>query len=369
MTVQDLARVLHEWAPPALAADYDNVGLLIGDLNAPLTGILLTLDVTEAVLDEALATGCNLIVAHHPIWFGSRTHLTDSDWIGRLLRRAIRHDINLFAIHTNLDHVADGVSAEMARRLGLVDTQVLQPLPDTLAQLTVYCPPGVVAAMEQALFAVGAGQVADYDQASIQYPIQAAFRPMQNAQPAKGQVGKREVGPEVALQVLFPAHREAAVLEAMRQTHPYEQPAYQVTRQGTTSAAYGAGIVGMLPLSVPKADFLALVANVFQAQGIRYADSQHTHIQRVALCGGSGSFLLKDAIRAGADAFITADVTYHKYFDNESRILYCDIGHWETEQYTPHLLHRYLSDRADVPLHVSQVHTNPVQYWQVAPSR
>lgn len=364
MKFKDIGKAIEKWAPPALAESYDNVGLLVGEPHTECTGVLVNLDVTEALIDEAVEKGLNLIVTHHPIWFGGRKRLNGEDYVSRIILKAVRSGVGLYACHTNLDNVRHGVNKMIGDKLGMIEVKTLAPKKGLMMRMTVFVPKGFRDAVQEALFTAGAGQVGHYDQASFISQGTGTFRPLEGSNPTVGETGKRAVEEEAAIEVVLPAYQKGAVVGAMLAAHPYELPAYQIWPIGNVSEDIGSGMVGELPEPMSKADFLAHVRDTFNCGGIRYADFPGEKIARVAWCGGSGSFLTQAAIRSGADAFVTGDITYHKYFDNEDRILLLDIGHYESEQYTSHLICSYLSEKFPTfAVHLSVLNTNPVKYY------
>lgn len=364
MKFKSIAKALHAWAPPSLAESYDNVGLIVGDPDAECTGVLINLDVTEALLDEAIAKGANLVLTHHPIWFGPRKRLNGEDYVSRIIIKAIKNDIGLLACHTNLDNVRHGVNAMIGRKLGISKPKILSPKKGLVLKLGVYVPVQHSGRVQDALFAAGAGKHGNYDQASFSVQGTGTFRPMEGANPAIGRVGERAEVSEHLVEVVFPSYLKGAVVSALHGAHPYEVPAYTVQDTQNKFDEVGSGMVGSLPAPMAKADFLQHVKDSFRCGGIRYADFPGETIQKVAWCGGAGSFLTASALRAGADAFVTGDITYHKFFDNEDRMLLLDIGHHESEQFTSHLIYEFMSEKfATFAVHLSDIRTNPVKYF------
>lgn len=364
MKFKEVSRALASWAPPSLAESYDNVGLIVGDPNAECTGILINLDVTESLIDEAIARGANLVVTHHPIWFGPRKRLNGEDYVSRIIIKAIKADVGLLACHTNLDNVRHGVNRKIGEVMGVTGMRILKPKRDLIRKLSVYTPQTTAGQVRDALFAAGAGQIGNYQEASFSLEGTGTFRPMPGANPAIGEVGERASVDETLIEVIFPDYLQGQVLNAMRNAHPYEVPAYQVVQTIGSNPEVGSGMIGKLPKPMGKAEFLAHVKKEFKCGGIRYADFPGETIETVAWCGGAGSFLTGTAIRAGADAFVTGDITYHKYFDNEDSILLMDIGHYESEQYTSQLIRDFISEKfATFAVHLSEIETNPVKYF------
>lgn len=362
--ISDIIQVLEAFAPPALQESYDNAALMCGEPHKICTGVLCTLDITEAVIQEAITSGCNMIVAHHPIWFSARKRLNGEDMVSRCLLMAIRNDVALYAIHTNLDHVHTGVNSMICNKLGLINPAILEPKSGILMKLETYAPLTSTSGILDALFKAGAGSIGNYDSCAFVSEGMGSYRPLSGSNPYQGSVGVVEHSAEQKIEVIFPAWLKSGVLSALFAAHPYEEVAYQLFKTENSVSVYGSGMVGEFSTPLSKADFLRKVRETFQCKGIRYADADKTHIQRVAVCGGSGSFLIGAAMRAEADAFITADITYHTFFTGENRMMLLDIGHYESEQYTPLILHAIISEKfPNFALHLSGIRTNPIQYY------
>jgi dinuclear metal center YbgI/SA1388 family protein len=364
MTFRHLIQELEQWAPPALQESYDNSGLMVGEAATLCTGALLTLDITEAIIQEAEDRGCNLILAHHPIWFQPRKRLNGEDLVSRCILMAARKNIGLYSIHTNLDNVQHGVNKVIADRLGLKQVKILDPKSGLIGKLVVYVPETHREVVLSALFEAGAGNIGKYQDCSFQVSGTGTFRPLAEANPYIGISGRLESVSETQIEVIFPIWAKNKILQAMYGAHPYEEVAYQVFKTENSISEYGAGMIGTLDTAIPKQEFLQLVRNAFQTGNIRYADKTGDSVQKIAICGGSGSFLISRAMQMGADALVTADVTYHKFFEGEGKMMILDIGHYESEQFTPWLIHEYLSEKfPNFALHLSKIRTNPVQYF------
>ena len=365
MQVKDIIAIMERLAPLNYQEGYDNCGLQVGDAAAPITGILLTLDVTEAVVDEAMRRGCNMIVAHHPLIFGGLKRLTGRNYVERTILKAIKNDIAIYAAHTNLDNMRHGVNARIAEKLGLVNTRILAPMGNTLCKLYTYAPANIADRVRDAMFAAGAGAVGNYSECSFNTTGTGTFRPGSDANPAIGTAGgEREQVEEVKIEVLVEKHAERAVLEAMRRSHVYEEVAYELIPLANANQQIGAGMVGELPQPMNGTDFLAHVKQAMKTDCIRHTALLIEPVKRVALCGGAGSFLLKDAISAGAQFFITGDFKYHQFFDAGGKIVIADIGHYESEQFTTELFAEALG--AQLPaarILLSETPTNPVFYY------
>lgn len=362
MRIHDLTRFLEEWAPPAWQEEYDNSGLLV-DAGKEITRALVSLDCTEAVIDEALAKGCELVIAHHPIVFRGLKRFTGKTYVERTVMKAIREGVSLYAIHTNLDNVHTGVNAEIGRRLGLDNLKVLAPKKQLLKKLYTFVPHAQADALRQAIFASGAGGIGDYDECSFNVEGFGTFRGNETTNPYVGQKLEQHREPEVKIEVIFPAWMEQRVIGALLAAHPYEEPAYDIIRLDNAHLRSGAGMTGVLPEPEDSRAFLQRVKQVFGCGIIRHTALVKPTVQKVAFCGGSGFFLLPQALAAGADIYLTADVKYHDFFDADGKIILADLGHFESEQFTKDLLAAAIQKKfPNFAVLISDTNTNPVNY-------
>jgi len=364
MRTQEVLSYLEQWAPLALQESYDNSGLLVGDRNAKVTGVLVSLDCTEAVVDEAIEKGCNLIVSHHPIIFGGLKRLTGDTYIQRTVMKAIKHDIQLYAIHTNLDHVLTGVNAELGARLGLSNLRILSPKPDHLYKLVVFCPPDCLEAVREGIFAAGGGHVGNYSECAFEVEGIGSFKPEPGANPSDGEIGIRSTGHEVKLEVLVPSWLRTAVWNAVTDYHPYETVAHEWLKLSNTNETIGSGMLGEWKGGIELNEALNLIKKSFNLKTLKHTEPTNKLIQKVAICGGSGQFLLEEAKRNHADLYVTADIKYHEFFDTEGKIVLVDIGHYESEQFTIELIANKLAEKfRTFAVHKTAVVTNPVYYY------
>jgi dinuclear metal center YbgI/SA1388 family protein len=344
MKIKDITSALEAWAPRSLQEDYDNSGLQVGDPEAEITSALVCLDCTEAVVEEAAKLGCGLIISHHPVIFKGLKSLVARSYVERTVLAAYRHNIALYAIHTNLDNVIDGVNGEIAARLGLKALHVLDPKPAQLRKLVTFVPVDHAEALRNALFAAGAGHIGVYDECSFNLVGTGTFRGGEGTQPFVGKPSERHRETEERVELIYHAPREAAILSALHQAHPYEEVAYDLYALLNANQQVGSGLVGEWEEALDEQRFLAKLKAVFGLQVLRHSTLLGKPIRRVALCGGSGAFLLGKAVAAKADAYITGDVKYHQFFDVDNRLLLADIGHYGSEQFTMHLIQRRLSE-------------------------
>jgi dinuclear metal center YbgI/SA1388 family protein len=363
--VKDIISAIEDFAPVAYQESYDNSGLQVGNPNDEVKAVLLTLDVTEAILDEAIQRGANMIVAHHPLLFSGLKRISGSNYIERIVYKAIKNDISIYAAHTNLDNVRAGVNAKIAEKLGLINTSILAPMAGNLRKLYIYVPLNALDKVRDGLFAAGAGEVSKYSECSFNTLGTGTFKPADDASPAIGVAGgSREQVEEIKLEILFEKHAESRILKALFANHPYEEVAYEVVVIQNTNQDLGAGMVGTLPKPMDEKSFLAYLKQQMKTDCIRYTPLLGKNIEKVAICGGSGSFLLKNAISAGAGVFITGDFKYHQFFDAENKLVIADIGHYESEQFTVEIFTGILNKKfPNFAVLVSNTSTNPVKYY------
>ncbi|NBA76641.1 Nif3-like dinuclear metal center hexameric protein [Emticicia sp. ODNR4P] len=362
--IKDITNYMERLAPLSLQESYDNAGLIIGDPSEEVKGILCTLDCTEAVVEEAIQSGCNLIIAHHPIVFKGLKKLNGKNYVERVVIKAIKNDIAIYASHTNLDHVEGGVNFKIAEKLGLQNVRILQPKKNLLKKLVTFVPVEHGQQVLDALYEAGAGQIGDYKNCSFRVEGTGTFRPTGGANPFIGTVDQDEEVKEFRIEVILQAHQEYMILSALKKAHPYEEVAYYLSNLENDLAQVGAGAIGSLDEALDESSFLQYLKDAMALSTIRHTPLSGKKIQKVAVCGGAGGFLLNDAIRQGADVFVTADYKYHEFFDAENKIIICDIGHYESEVYTKELIISYLSEKfSNFAILKSQVNTNPVQYF------
>lgn len=364
MQIRDIIRELEKKAPLSLQESYDNAGLLTGNADWECTGVLCTLDATEAVILEARERGCNLVVAHHPIIFGGLKKLNGKNYVERTVITAIKNDIAMYAIHTNLDNVLDGVNDRIADRLGLTNRRILSPKAGQLMKLYTFVPHAQANQVREALFAAGAGHIGEYSETSFNSEGTGTFKGSENTNPFAGQPGKRHEEKEVKIEVILPAYLQPSVVKALWEAHPYEEVAYDLVSLSNDNQLVGSGLLGELPEALDETGFLHMLKTSFELKMVKHTPLLGKKIKKVAVCGGSGSFLSGKALAAGADVYVTSDIKYHEFFDANDRILLADIGHWESEQFTTDLLVEIL--QAKFPTFAvlkSGVKTNPVHYF------
>jgi dinuclear metal center YbgI/SA1388 family protein len=366
MLLKDITDYLESWAPLSLQESYDNCGLLVGAKDQEIHRALISLDITEEVIEEAIKTECNLIIAHHPVIFSGLKKLNGSSMTERVVIAAIKNNIALYAIHTNLDNTLDGVNLKICERIGIRDPKIIDAKKGLLKKLVTFCPEdgkGTPEKVRQALWEAGAGQIGNYDACSFNMEGIGTFRANSEADPYIGKEGELTRQPEVRVEVIYPAYLQNAIISRLLAVHPYEEVAYDIYALDNHFQSTGAGMVGEMDHDMEEIEFLKHLKTAMQAGCVRYSPVTGKKIKKVAVCGGSGSFLLKQAIAAGADVLVTADFKYHQFFDAEGQILIADIGHYESEQFTIGLIFDKMSEKFPTfALLKTRVITNPVNY-------
>lgn len=367
MTVHDVQTMLERWAPRGAAWERDNVGLQVGDSARGVKKILVALDVSDAVVDEARKKEVDLIVSHHPLLFRPPRSVTPHDRVGRIIIALVRHNIALYAMHTNLDFAMGGISFALAERLGIRDATFLEKQSGLLRKVAVFAPAEHVDVVATAMAEAGGGVIGKYEHCSFRIEGIGTFRGISDAKPFLGKAGRLERVSEIRLEMVVPAWRVGEVVKAMRETHPYEEVAYDVYVLENPSANVGAGVIGNLPRAVTLAEFLRMVKRRLGTPMLRYAGDVRRRIRRVAVCGGSGAEFVDAAIRNGAEAYVTADVKYHAFEAVDNAIAIIDAGHFETESPAIPTIVRYLRDQPAVKAErvqvlPSSINTNYVRY-------
>jgi len=363
MTISTILTLLEKVAPPYLQESYDNAGLIIGDGEWECGGVLVALDATNEVIMEAIEKKCNLVVVHHPIIFKGLKKINGKNYVEQAIISAIKNDIAIYAIHTNLDNVIDGVNGKIADKLGLINRSILEPKNQLIQKLVVFVPIANKDQLLHALFEAGAGNIGNYSECSFVSEGMGTFKPGENARPFSGKMGEQHSDNELKIEVVFPIWLQRQILSAMKLAHPYEEVAYEFFTLDNSNQLFGSGLVGELTVPMDENDYLKHIKKVFNISIVKHTSLLNRPIKRVAVCGGAGSFLTTAAIAKGADIFITGDVKYHEFFDAEQKLVIADIGHFESEQYTIDLLADVLRQNfPNFAVLKTGVLTNPVHY-------
>ncbi|MFN8237742.1 MAG: Nif3-like dinuclear metal center hexameric protein [Chitinophagales bacterium] len=363
MKIADIIQTIEEFAPISYQESYDNSGLLIGDKMAECTGVLICLDAVEAIIDEAIRKKFNLVVAHHPIIFSGLKKITGKNYIERTIIKAIKHDIAIYACHTNLDNIQQGVNQVIADKLGLINRRILSPKNGILKKLYTYTPTSFTATVLNGLFAAGAGNIGNYSECSFRVAGNGTFKGNELSNPVIGTKNKRHTEKEDKIEVIFPDYLERTILTTLREIHPYEEIAYEILTLDNIHQEVGSGLWGELAKPMDESKFLDFVKRKMKTDCIRHTALTGRKIRKVALCGGSGSFLLPNAIAQQADIFITGDFKYHQFFDADNQLIIADIGHYESEQFTSQLFNKIISEKFPTfAVQISAINTNPINY-------
>ncbi len=363
MKLSDISSFLDSAVPLSFQEAYDNSGLQVGSSDTEITSALLALDVTEEVLIEAEQKDCNLIISHHPLIFQGIKSITGKSVTERVIKTAIKKDIAIYSAHTNLDAISNGVSRKMAEKLDLRNISVLVPLKNRLLKLVTFIPDSHLEKVSDAIFNAGAGKIGNYDMCSFKIQGTGSFRGNEGSNPFAGRKGTIHYENETRFETVMFSHQKTEVIRALLTTHPYEEVAYDIYSLENDNIQEGFGCVGELVESVDEKHFLEKLSLIFSSEGIKYSKSAGKKINKVALCGGSGSGFLKEAIASGADTFVTADIKYHTYFDAEDKLLLVDAGHYESEKFAIEVLNDFITKKfPKFAVRFSEVNTNPINY-------
>jgi len=361
--VKTITDFLDHSFPLAFQEDFDNCGLLIGDPNQEIAKALVCVDVTEDILDEAVAEKTGLVISHHPLIFGGLKRITGKTYVERIIQKAIKNNIAIYAIHTNLDNHSNGLNQMLAEKLGLSNLKILKPKKDLLRKIVTFCPHEHAAKVRTAIFEAGAGQIGEYDSCSYNTLGEGTFRAMDSANPFVGKVNELHFEKEVKIEAIYLAYLEKQIITKMIEAHPYEEVAYDILLLGNENSYVGSGMQGKLSEEIPASDFLNQVKNICGLQTVKYTGDITQLVSRVALCGGGGSFLIADALNAGVQIFLTADLKYHDYFIPEGKMILADIGHYESEQFSKDLIRQVLVKKfPNFAVLKTKVSSNPVKY-------
>lgn len=364
MTINEIISEIENFAPLAYQESYDNCGLITGDKKAECTGVLLSLDCIESVVEEAIENKCNLIISHHPIVFSGLKKITGNSYVERTIIKAIKNDIAIYAAHTNIDNVTNGVNYKIAEKLGLKNLRILAPKGSFLKKLVTYVPETHHQRVLEALFEAGCGSIGNYDSCSFNIKGTGTFKGNEESNPFLGTAGKLSIEQEVRIETIFESHKERAVLMALREKHPYEEIAFDLYPLTNNLNSIGSGVIGEFEKEVNEDDFLSLVKNSLKSECLKFTQKTGKMVKKVAICGGSGSFLLKNVINTNCDAFVTSDFKYHEFFDAEEKLLLVDAGHYETEQFTPEIFYDIIIKKFPTfAIRLSKIKTNPVNYF------
>ena len=364
MKLKDIGIYFQNLIPNSMQESYDNSGWQVGNLEDDFKGVLFSLDCTEEIIDEAIRKNCNLIVCHHPVIFNGLKKLTGSNYVEKTIIKALKNNIGIFTIHTNSDNWNNGVNFKIAEKLNLNNVKILAPKKDVLKKIIFFTPIADVEKVRNALFEAGAGNIGNYDNCSFNLEGLGSFRGNDASNPIKGKKGEVHFEKETRVEMIFSEHRKSSIIKALLTTHPYEEVAYDIYSLDNYNQEEGAGAIGELEVEIDEKEFLSLIKAKFNVPCIKHTALLNKKIKKVAICGGTGSFLLKNAINCNADIFISSDFKYHQFFDAEKKIIIADIGHYETEQFTSELFYDlFKKNFTNFAAYISDTNTNPVNYF------
>lgn len=363
MKVRDIITAIEEVAPLSYQESYDNAGLIVGKYDWELTGALICLDVVEEVVEEAIEKGLNLIISHHPIVFKGLKRFNGNNYVERVLMLAIQNNIAIYSAHTNLDSVKGGVNDRMCDVLGLINRKILSPISEDLKKLVTYVPSDYVEKVRASLFESGAGKIGNYDSCSFNLEGEGTFKANHLASPYVGQKNKLHYEAETRIETIFPKYLQGKVVSALLNSHPYEEVAYDIYALENKNYQVGLGMIGELETPMESLEFMKRLKELFVCDVIRHTSIVKDKIRKVALCGGSGSSLLKKAKAAKADIYISGDFKYHEFFDAEKKLIIADIGHYESEQFTREIFYDIVTKKfPNFAVRISEIHSNPINY-------
>lgn len=363
MKIKEIVSALERFAPLPLQDGFDNAGLQIGLTDAETTGALLCLDVTEPVLDEAIAAGYNLVISHHPLIFKGYKSITGKDYVERCILKAIKNDIVIYSAHTNLDNAPGGVNFKIAEKIGLTNVRILDEKENSLVKLVTFVPSAHAETVRKALFDAGCGNIGNYDSCSYNLEGEGTFRAQEGTRPFCGTIGELHHEAEVRIETILPIYKKGEAIRTLIAAHPYEEPAYDIYPLQNSWSQAGSGVIGELETPETELEFLKRIKKTFEVGCLKHNKLSGRLIQRVALCGGAGAFLIPQAVCSGADVFITGEIKYHDYFGRENDILLAEIGHYESEQYTKEIFYSIIRDLFPTfAIQMSKVNTNPIKY-------
>lgn len=363
MIVKEVIDYIDEFSPFCYAEEFDNVGLIIGDYNQKVNRILVTLDSTESVIDEAIKSKCNLVISFHPIIFNDIKSVTTNTYVERVIHKAIKNSISVIAMHTSLDNSIKGVNSAICKKLGIKNYKILIPKENTIQKLTTYIPSDNVDLLKSKIFKIGGGSLGKYDNCSFSYEGVGSFKGNKKSNPKIGNKLRHTEVKEVCVNITFLKHLEQKVIKTLKENHPYEEVAYEICSLDNYNQNIGMGMIGELDSAMDENKFLSFLKKKMKSKSIKHSKKLGKKVHKIAVLGGSGSFAIENAINSGADAFVTSDLKYHDYFKAENKLLLVDIGHYESEQYTKKLIFNFLTKKIpNFAIVLSKTNTNPIMY-------
>ncbi len=364
MIVKEISDLLETYAPLSLQESYDNSGLQIGNPETQVKCALICLDITTNIIDEAIQKGCDMIISHHPLLFNGIKKITGRTYIEKIVHKAIKNDIVIYSAHTHFDNIKNGVNNMLAEKIGLINLSILKPVSGVLRKLVTFCPLAYAEKVRIAIFSAGAGNIGNYDSCSSNTLTEGTFRANEGANPFVGSLGELHHEKEIRIETVYPNYLEKDVLQALLNAHPYEEVAYDIYSLQNSFNEVGAGMLGELNKSIPADSFMKILQKTLHTPVLRFSGPIEKEVKKIAICGGSGAFLIKEAIAKNADVFITSDIKYHSFGDHTEELILIDAGHFETEQYTKLLLCDILKKKFPTfATQISEQDNNLVKYF------
>jgi len=363
MTIIEIVKEIEQIAPLKYQENYDNSGLIIGSYDDKISKVLICFDVTTDVIDEAIEKKCDLIISHHPLIFEGLKKINENSPTGRVIIRAIKGNIAIYAAHTNLDNSMIGVNQMFADKIGLINPTILLPQKGILRKLVTFCPTDKSEEVRNAIFNAGAGHIGEYDCCSFNGDGKGSFKASDKSNPYVGEKNKLHFENEVRIETIFPVHLEKSIIKAMIDAHPYEEVAYDVYIIENQYYNNGAGRIGEIEKPLKDVDFLRMLKKKLNLKSIRHNKLTGKTIKKVAICGGSGAFLINQAVSQHADILITSEFKYNHFIDTQNKIIIADIGHYESEHFAKELIKSILIKKfPKFAIEISEVEINPVFY-------
>lgn len=346
MTIKEVTQFLESRFPLYLQEDFDNCGVQCGNVNNEISGAMVCFEMTEKIIDEAISKNCNLVISHHPLILKRGiTKIVPSDRVGAMICKALANNMVLYSMHTNIDSGEGGGNDVFAEKLGLSDVKVMAPVKGLYRKLVVNVPAEHSEKLKEALFKIGCGQQGNYQKCSYSTLGKGQFEPNGEAKPFIGTQNNLEKVEEERIEMIYPAYLQHAVIQAIYENHPYEEPAFDLFSLENTERKVGLGRIGELPEEMDCKEFFSYLKEKLNLEHLRYCGDEGKKIRRVAVCGGGGAGFIDTAIALNADAYVSGDFKYHDFFKSHSGTVLVDIGHYEGECFIKNIIFNLLKEK------------------------
>ena len=345
MKIKEVIQFLEQKFPLHWQEDFDNCGVQCGDKERELTGIVVCFDMSEAVIDEALAQGSNMVISHHPIIYKhGLKKIEPTNRVGKIIYKALENKILLYSMHTNIDSGKAGGNVLFAKKLELQNLSVLVPKENQFCKLVVFVPAENSALLKEAMFKIGCGNIGNYSHCSYSCEGIGSFKPLTGVNPHIGKHNRLERVDEERIEMIFPKNIKRQVIETLYGHHPYEEPAFDIITLENQNREVGLGRIGLLPTSMLAKDFILYIKEKLNLDFVKFSGNRDAEIKKVAVCGGGGASFISEALTAGVNAYITGDLKYHDFFIPENKMLLIDIGHFEGEHFIREIITSLLQE-------------------------